>query len=168
MPSDETDIRRRLLTVLNERLKSLHENQPKNGREEKSKNEQDAIKMGSPVRTAPPNPPPSETGERQKRDACKTYKATIKVLKEPLEIAAIVGGLIVAILIYLQYREMISATSLTRKSVETSQGQMAIMKRQLDDSEAQQRALLKFGQIIATISAVHYIPYPIGLVYVGH
>jgi hypothetical protein len=48
-----------------------------------------------------------------------------------------------AIIYFGQLKEMIKATNATGKAIEVSAGQMSIMQRQLADSEAQQRAMLK-------------------------
>src|SRR6266436_8775397 len=67
-----------------------------------------------------------------------------------LQIAGLVVGciacgaaVITAWIYYGQLREMIKATKATGEAIRISAGQSAIMERELADSEAQQRAVLK-------------------------
>jgi len=70
-----------------------------------------------------------------------TRKACIKYY---LECAGIIAGIVGLIFLIGQYEEMVKATKATLAAVKVSQDQMIITKRQLDDSEAQQRAWLRF------------------------
>jgi hypothetical protein len=81
-------------------------------------------------------------------------------IREGFELAGIVFGIIGVIAIVAQYIEMVKATQATLKAVQVSQGQMEVMKRQLDDSEAQQRAWLKIEQFqVKRITNSEHIPF---------
>src|ERR1700723_1628467 len=77
----------------------------------------------------------------------KTYKHIKEEIKFWFEIAGIIAGIGVLILLWKQYGEMVKATKATLDAVKISQDQTIISKRQLDDSEAQQRAWLRIEKI---------------------
>jgi hypothetical protein len=100
--------------------------------------------------------PPTPTQSRNTHQQAKSdWKGTVKAVFEFAGIVAIfgtLGGLV------FQICELVQSNKIVAKSVQVAQQQALVAQRQLDDSEAQQRAILKIekfdftkvGEIIAS------------------
>ncbi|SRR6266446_2938544 len=82
----------------------------------------------------------------EKINSKKKWYKTVKGWEFPMQCGvfiAAIAAIATAVIYYFQLREMITATRATLQGIEVGTTQMALMQRQLTDSESQLRALLK-------------------------
>jgi hypothetical protein len=101
-----------------------------------------------------PNPPPVSPAQGEPCNNKDTQSEAKKLtlwekferIFTAVEFIALITAIPTAIFIGYQWREMVKASKVSEKQLAVMQGQTDVMKRQMDDSEAQQRAWLQIDQ----------------------